>query len=111
LSPSLHIGVVASLALGNNNFNTSIGLFPHVKFLLEGDVNPYFIVGLAVGSVEGSDAVMSLDAGFGLEYFATENVGLFGDITIFSYGLNDPNSAVFGVTSGGRAGVEWFFDR
>ena len=113
LSPSMHIGAVAGIGVGTaDTYNTNISLFPYVKFLLEGNVNPYFIVGSRINSANSNTDVI-LEALFGLEYFATENVGLFGDITIFSYD-EDP---VFGIGGGpnsglgARAGVEWFFDR
>lgn len=111
LSPSLHIGGVLGLQAGDFAA-TVISIEPYVKFLLEGEVNPYFMVGLDLTStspdVGNSSTSTSLFAAFGLEYFATENVGLFGQASFFELGL-DPSATFFGVLSG-HAGVEYFFD-
>ena len=110
LSPSLQLGGVLGLQQGDFTV-TSISLSPYVKFLLEGDVNPYFMVGATIFSADagaGSSTSTSLGASFGLEYYLTPSIGVFGQAQFFELGL-DPSATFFGIFNG-HAGVEWFFD-
>lgn len=114
VSPSIHAGLLLGLSQGDVN-PTTIRLTPYGKFLLEGDVNPYILVGLEItsssfesGGTSTSSSSNSIGAAFGLEYFITENVGVFGQAAILRLDL-DPSATIFGIFSG-NAGVEWFFD-
>ena len=110
LNPSLHLGTILGLQQGDFAV-TSITFSPYVKFLLEGDVNPYFMVGASISSTDNgttSSTNTSLGAAFGLEYFINPSVGLFGQAQFFELGL-DPSATYFGIFNG-HAGVEWFFN-
>ena len=102
ISPSIQLGTTVNLQLIDGDL---IVLGPYAKFLLEGEVNPYFKAGVQVGG----DGVSTVVFGsFGLEYFANENVGFFGEANLLELNL-DAETSVLGII-GGNAGIEWFFD-
>ncbi|MCB0713521.1 MAG: hypothetical protein KDD67_14435 [Ignavibacteriae bacterium] len=110
LSPSLQIGGILGLQQGDVTIK-SITLTPYAKFLLEGDVNPFFMVGATISSADNgvsSSTTTSLGAAFGLEYYINPSIGIFGQAQFFELGL-DPSATIFGLFNG-HAGVEWFFD-
>ncbi len=102
ISPSLHVGTTANILLADGD---RIALLPYVKFLLEGEVNPYFKAGLQIGG-DGVNTV--LFGSFGLEYFPNENVGLFGEADFVRVDT-DAETNLVGIISG-HAGIEYFFD-
>lgn len=108
-SPSLQIGLALGLATGDTP--TEINFSPYVRWLFEGTVNPFVFAGATIKSEEtvGGDAATStaLGAGFGLAYYINPNVGVFGQFSILSIGL-DPSFTNFGLFNG-HAGVEMFF--
>lgn len=112
LSPSLQIGTLLALTQGDLTADATV-LTPYVKFLLEGDpVNPFFTAGIQYLDVEGpADADITILAGFGLEYYASENVGVFGQFNILALGEDALGETALGFgIFGPKVGVEWFFD-
>ncbi len=110
ISPSIHVGAILGLQQGDFAA-TTINIAPYGKFLLEGEVNPYIMAALEINSVDNGSVSSSstrIIAAFGLEYFITENVGVFGQATILQLNL-DPSATLFGIFSG-NAGIEYFFD-
>ena len=109
ISPSIQIGTGFGFVTGDNP--TAISVSPYVKFLFEGDVNPYIIAGLGVASVENSDTQTSLLAGFGLDYYINPSVGFFAHVTVLDVGLAPEGSATnYGLSASGTAGVEWYLN-
>ncbi len=111
LSPSLHIGGTVQILAGDVAA-TTIGISPYARFLLEGEVNPFFQAGLNLTSVSpdvgSSSTTTSIYAAFGLEWFHNENVGIAGQVSFFRLGL-DPSSTVFGPVSG-DVSVEYYMN-
>ena len=109
LSPGLHLGSTIGVLFGD--VQTDINLGPYVKFLLEGEINPMFKVGADLTLPEVGDSQVDIWAAFGLEYFVTSNVGVFGCVDIFRYRASpDPTSITVGLFSSGHVGIEMFID-
>ena len=110
LSPSLQIGTLLALTQGDFQTDQTI-LTPYVKFLLEGDpVNPFITAGIQYEDLGGGSDITIL-AGFGLDYYASENIGVFGHFDVFALGEDALGESAlgFGIFNG-KVGVEWFFD-
>ena len=112
ISPSLQLGTMLALTQGDFQTDATV-LTPYVKFLLEGDpVNPFITAGIEYSDVEGGgDADITVLAGFGLDYYASENIGVFGHFDVFALGEDALGESAlgFGIFNG-KVGVEWFFD-
>lgn len=127
-SPALQFGLLAMLrGTSQDSISaTQYGIAPYVRFLLEGTVNPFFEAGFVYSSIwdnpfSEDDARSSLFLAFGLEYFITQNVGVFGHVSLFrmqlgrttevaSISIEEPSTTQFGLFDP-SLGVEWYFDR
>jgi len=113
VTPAVHIGTQLGLVLtdGNNQFVFA----PYGKFLFKGpkELKPYVWAqfGIATGKmVNGiSSTQTGLAFGGGAEYFATPNVGIFGQIAVLDIGFGTGGTTVFGLISP-RVGIEWFLE-
>jgi hypothetical protein len=124
ISPGIHVGLQLS-ARGTADTSTATTLRTlealYLRGLLEGTVNPFFQVRLGLSqesatatnaanqsvTVSSSRTEIALD--FGLEYFATRNIGVDAFINVVDLALS-PNETVYGINNGG-VGVEWWFNR
>ncbi|HCN04204.1 MAG TPA: hypothetical protein DIS79_01175 [Bacteroidetes bacterium] len=113
ITPAFHIGTQLGLIVsdGNNQFV----LAPYGKFLFSGpkELKPYLWAqfGIATGQAQGTGTGTrtGLAIGGGAEYFATPNVGIFGQIAVLDLGFGDFSYTNFGLLSP-RVGIEWFLD-
>lgn len=136
ISPSIFVllDVAVDGVSVTGDSRTAFGIGPAVRFLFEGALNPFVQAGVRIlndsrtqtntggTEVKSSSSEMDLYAGFGLEYFASNQVGLFSQIDFLQLQLSGSNE-VGGVSAdvtekatrfglvGGRAGVEFFFSR
>jgi hypothetical protein len=114
INPSVIIGARLGLRVLSRDSvsSTTYGVNPFARFLLEGPINPFFEVGLSIGK-DPSSGISNSDIGvdFGLEYFASRNIGLFVAVTIFDLEFDpSPTTTAFGIMGGG-VGAEWYFNR
>jgi hypothetical protein len=116
-SPSIQIGSTVGILFGDAP--TDIILGPYVKWLFEGDVNPYAKVGadIVMPDNDNLDSYVDIGVSGGLEYYITPNFGVFGEVRVFGFlSENNPSvtdgdaDVIFGLPTSGHAGVEWFFD-
>jgi len=128
-TPSVQAGLLVAIASNSTDAGSQTGLSfnPYVRFLFEGPVNPFLEAGVSIessttspdGGTESSTSRTALFADFGLEFFVTRNVGLFGSVQLLNLDLSS-STKVGGVSTdalkettvgivGGRAGVEYYF--
>ncbi len=132
-SPSIHAGVGLGLVSASQEdvaSATQISIGPYLRVLLEGPINPFLQAGVNIGSnsvdPEGptesvTESRTNLYLAFGLEYFATRNIGIFAAVTLLDMDLSrsqssggvsvdEPKETAIGI---GRThvGLEYFFAR
>lgn len=121
ISPAFHIGTRAMLRIQDGN--TGIELGPYVKFIFAGskEFKPFVQAMLQfqnatvdLGTDTQSSTTTALNLGFGGEWFATPNLGIFGNISLvrIPFGGNDDplvdkEAVSFGILMP-TVGVEWF---
>lgn len=110
LSPAFHLGAQFGIDLASSGGTSSNSIYfaPYGKFILAGtkDFKPYFFGAFAIQSGNGTTTGLSLGAGG--EYFATRNVGCYGQITVINVGF-DPSYSHIGIVHP-QVGIEWFFN-
>ncbi|MBS1537246.1 MAG: hypothetical protein JST20_05805 [Bacteroidetes bacterium] len=116
INPGFHIGTQLGINLASSK-NTSgesyssnqIYFAPYAKLILAGmkDMKPYFFGAFGINS-GGGNTTTGLSVGAGGEYFASRNVGLYGQFSIINVGF-DPSYTNIGIVFP-QVGIEWFFN-
>jgi hypothetical protein len=111
LSPGFFIGANAALIIqSGDNGQTSLEIGPFARMLFEGTVNPFIQAGISISKVGEGDANTSLYAAFGLEYFVSRNIGVYGMLPILDVPFKSGSAITVGINNFGAVGVEWFFN-
>lgn len=122
ISPAFHVGTRVGISISDGT--TALNLGPYAKFIFAGskEFKPYVQAMLSfmnssidLGSNTQSSTQTGLNLGFGGEWFATPNIGIFGNISLVSIPFEkneDPlvvaRKVSFGILQP-TVGVEWFF--
>jgi hypothetical protein len=111
ISPAFQIGTDFGLvSVTGTGGSTTIDFGPYARFLFEGVVNPFVQVGFGLTKPGTGDAVTSLYAAGGLEYFLNQNVGIHGEFNLISIPFQSGANSIIGFRAG-RVGMEWWFNR
>ncbi|MBI3232475.1 MAG: hypothetical protein HYZ42_00280 [Bacteroidetes bacterium] len=110
ISPAFHLGAQLGIDLHSTEGTSTNSIYfaPYGKFIMSGmkDLKPYFFGSFQIQSGNGTSTALSLGAGG--EYFASRNVGIYGQISILRIGF-DPSVTDIGIVFP-QVGVEWFFN-
>ena len=110
ISPAFHIGAQLGLDLHSSDGKSNNGVYfaPYGKFIMSGmkDMKPYFWGAFVVSSSTTTSTGLALGAG--AEYFASRNVGVFGQFSVINIGFS-PSDTHIGIVFP-QVGIEWFFN-
>ena len=114
-SPSFVLGAGLGLDMASVNSvsttNYSFEVFG--RWLFEGKVNPFAQVALRLNGFDNGVTTSTqkiLYAGFGLQYFMNQNVGVYSMLEIVTLNLESGGGSQIGLRAP-RVGLEWYFNK